>query len=154
MAGRRWTVEESFQAGKGLAGLDEHQVRRWTSWHRWTILAMLAHAFLAVMTAAARAETPSPQGLIALTANEIRQLFTRLVNHTQHGIQHLLHWSRWRTPPPSPRTRLPPPPSGRPTRLITNYGWSTRPWAQSVTVSNTRSVVPRTTQGAAFRILH
>jgi hypothetical protein len=31
-----------------LAALDEHQVRRWTSWHRWTILAMLAHAFLAV----------------------------------------------------------------------------------------------------------
>ena len=27
VAGRRWTVEESFQAGKGLAGLDEHQVR-------------------------------------------------------------------------------------------------------------------------------
>lgn len=96
VAGRRWTVEESFQAGKGLTGLDEHQVRRWTSWHRWTILAMLAHAFLAVMTAAARAETPSPQGLIPLTANEIRHLFTQLVNHTQHGIRHLLHWSRWR----------------------------------------------------------
>jgi SRSO17 transposase len=31
VAGRRWTVEETFQAGKGLAGLDEHQVRRWTS---------------------------------------------------------------------------------------------------------------------------
>ncbi|WP_406048705.1 IS701 family transposase [Kribbella sp. NBC_00889] len=96
VAGRRWTIEESFQAGKGLTGLDEHQIRRWTSWHRWTILAMLAHAFLAVMTATARAETPSPQGLIALTANEIRHLFTRLLNHTQHGIRHLLHWSRWR----------------------------------------------------------
>jgi len=96
VAGRRWTIEESFQAGKGLTGLDEHQVRRWTSWHRWTILAMLAHAFLAVTTAAARARTPSPQGLIALTANEIRHLFTRLLNHTQHGIRHLLHWSRWR----------------------------------------------------------
>src|SRR3954453_17335730 len=29
VAGRRWTIEESFQAGKGLAGLDEHQVRGW-----------------------------------------------------------------------------------------------------------------------------
>lgn len=57
VAGRRWTVEESFQAGKGLTGLDEHQVRRWTSWHRWTILAMLAHAFLAVMAARERAES-------------------------------------------------------------------------------------------------
>jgi hypothetical protein len=27
VAGRRWTVEEPFQAGKGLAGLDEHQAR-------------------------------------------------------------------------------------------------------------------------------
>lgn len=44
---------------------------------------MLTHAFLAVMTATARAETPSEQGLIALTASEIRHLFTRLVNHTR-----------------------------------------------------------------------
>ena len=51
VAGQRWRIEESFQAAKGLAGLDQHQVRRWTSWHRWTTLAMLAHAFLAVATA-------------------------------------------------------------------------------------------------------
>ena len=60
VAGRRWTIEESFQTGKGLTGLDQHQVRRWTSWHRWTILAMLAHAFLAVITAAERADNPAP----------------------------------------------------------------------------------------------
>ncbi len=35
---------------KGLTGLDEHQVRRWTSWRRWTLIAMLAHAPLAVLT--------------------------------------------------------------------------------------------------------
>jgi len=27
-------VAEDFQASKGLAALDEHQVRRWTSWYR------------------------------------------------------------------------------------------------------------------------
>ena len=58
VAGRRWTIEESFQAGKGLAGLDEHQVRRWTSWRRWTLLAMIAHALLAVI-AAPRAHRPA-----------------------------------------------------------------------------------------------
>jgi len=26
VAGRRWTIEETFQSGKSLAGLDEHQV--------------------------------------------------------------------------------------------------------------------------------
>ena len=58
VAGQRWRIEESFQAAKGLTGLDQHQVRRWTSWHRWTTLAMLAHAFLAVATAAERDTRP------------------------------------------------------------------------------------------------
>jgi hypothetical protein len=43
VAGRRWTIEESFQTGKGLCGLDQHQVRRWRSWYRWATLALLAH---------------------------------------------------------------------------------------------------------------
>jgi SRSO17 transposase len=48
VAGSRWRVEEAFQAGKGLCGLDQHQVRRWRCWYRWVTLAMLAYAFLAV----------------------------------------------------------------------------------------------------------
>ena len=60
VAGQRWRIEESFQAAKGLTGLDQHQVRRWTSWHRWTTLAMLAHAFLAVATATERDTHPHP----------------------------------------------------------------------------------------------
>lgn len=67
VAGRRWTVEESFQAGKGLAGLDEHQVRTWTSWRRWTVLAMLAHALLAVLAAHESTDRPAPAGMIAVT---------------------------------------------------------------------------------------
>jgi SRSO17 transposase len=47
-AGRRWRIEERFQTGKGLGGLDQHQVRRWRSWYRWATLTMLAHAFLVV----------------------------------------------------------------------------------------------------------
>lgn len=31
VAGSRWRVEETFQSEKGLAGLDEHQVRRYPS---------------------------------------------------------------------------------------------------------------------------
>ena len=94
VAGRRWTVEESFQTGKGLAALDEHQVRRWTSWHRATVLSMLAHAFLAVMAA-----TQSPQPgdrLIPLTLNEIRHLFDRLLTRAATNPRHLLRWSHWR----------------------------------------------------------
>ena len=46
VAGRRWRIEESFQTAKTALGLDQHQNRRWRSWHRWTTLAMLTHAFL------------------------------------------------------------------------------------------------------------
>ncbi|MGH3847322.1 MAG: IS701 family transposase [Pseudonocardiaceae bacterium] len=96
VAGRRWTVEEIFQATKGLAGLDEHQVRRWTSWHRWVTLAMLAHAFLAASTAHERAHRPTPDGLIPLTCNEFQHLFTALIARDVHPAGHRLDWSDWR----------------------------------------------------------
>jgi SRSO17 transposase len=95
VAGRRWTIEESFQAGKGLAGLDEHQVRRWLAWRRWTILAMLAHALLAVIAATERAQHP-PTGLIALTCNEIRHLLTKLITEPTRQPTDPHTWSHWR----------------------------------------------------------
>jgi SRSO17 transposase len=96
VAGQRWRIEESFQAAKGLTGLDQHQVRRWTSWHRWTTLAMLAHAFLAVATAIERDAQPTPTGLITLTVNEFRRLFDALLLVTHHTLTSLLRWSAWR----------------------------------------------------------
>jgi SRSO17 transposase len=110
VAGIRWQIEESFAGGKELAALDEHQVRGWTSWRRWTVLAMLAHAFLSVMamqaapvatptsTAAGPAPTLKTAGqptLIALTRNEIRRLFTAAINVVR-SLEHRLHWSLWR----------------------------------------------------------
>lgn len=94
VAGQRWRIEESFQTAKGLTGLDQHQVRRWPSWYRWTTLAMLAHAFLAVATAIERDAQPSPAGLIALTVNEFRRLFDALLLAVNHTVETLLTWSR------------------------------------------------------------
>jgi SRSO17 transposase len=96
VAGRRWSIEEAFQAGKGLAGLDEHQVRRWISWQRWTLLAMIAHALPAVSAATQHARRHEPDGLIALTCNEIRRLFTILIVEPARVIACPLAWSRWR----------------------------------------------------------
>ena len=48
-AGMRWPIEESFEAAKGEAGLDNYQVRLYHAWYRHITLAMLALAFLAVM---------------------------------------------------------------------------------------------------------
>ncbi|CAM5554453.1 Transposase IS701-like DDE domain-containing protein OS=Kitasatospora aureofaciens OX=1894 GN=GCM10010502_65680 PE=4 SV=1 [Kitasatospora aureofaciens] len=96
VAGRRWTVEEAFQAAKGLAGLDEHQVRRWTSWHRWTTMAMLAHAFLAVTAAIERAGATTPSDLVPLTCSEIQRLFAAFVAQPVLDLVHRLRWSEWR----------------------------------------------------------
>jgi len=96
VAGRRWVIEESFQAGKGLAGLDEHQVRTWTSWYRWTLLAMTAHALLAVLAVQHAIPLHDQTGMIALTCNEIRRLLARLATATTEQILTILAWSHWR----------------------------------------------------------
>jgi hypothetical protein len=49
VAGARWAIEGRFEAAKGEVGLDEYEVRSWTGWHRHITLAMLAHAYLAVL---------------------------------------------------------------------------------------------------------
>jgi hypothetical protein len=92
VAGRRWKIEESFQAAKTGLGLDQHQNRRWTSWHRWTTLAILAHAFLAVAIAGHRRRR-DPAGLIALTVNELRHPFNVLIIEPSRRHGDPLLWS-------------------------------------------------------------
>ena len=94
VAGSRWKVEDGFAGGKELAALDEHQVRTWVSWHRWTILALLAHALLSVLASQA-AGRPGDRQLIPLTRHEIRRLLTGLSRQLAEPATQL-HWSRWR----------------------------------------------------------
>jgi len=51
VAGTRWSIEECFETGKGDVGLDQYQVRKWAGWYRFITLALLAHAYLAVLRA-------------------------------------------------------------------------------------------------------
>jgi SRSO17 transposase len=96
VAGTRWTVEERFQTGKQLVGLDQHQVRCWRSWYRWVTLAMLAQAFLVVAAALERIRRVPPPGLIPLTCNEIQHLFAALIDAPTAKAGHRLRWSVWR----------------------------------------------------------
>jgi hypothetical protein len=96
VAGSRWKIEEAFAAGKELAALDQHQVRSWTSWHRWTILALLACAFLSALAATQPGDGHARDDqLIPLTRNEIHRLFTGLRQQLP-SPRTQLHWSRWR----------------------------------------------------------
>jgi SRSO17 transposase len=93
VAGRRWSIEESFQATKTGLGLDQHQHRRWKAWHRWTTLVIAAHAFLA---AAITVCTNSPDDLIAITVNELRRLFHALIIDPARRTADAITWSIWR----------------------------------------------------------
>jgi hypothetical protein len=89
VAGTRWATEENFQAAKGLAGLDEHQVRTWTSWHRWITLAMLALAPVTIIAASEHTQPPAA-GMVPLTRNETTRLLATPVTQPR------LRWSAWR----------------------------------------------------------
>jgi SRSO17 transposase len=60
VAGSRWRVEDSLETAKGEVGLDQYEVRHWTSWYRHITLALLAHAYLAVTRH--HAATPAQKG--------------------------------------------------------------------------------------------
>ena len=59
VAGLRWSIEVCFEAAKGEVGLDQYEVRRWDGWHRHVTLALLAHAYLAVIRSQAEGEKRS-----------------------------------------------------------------------------------------------
>ena len=126
VAGSRWKVEDGFAGGKELAALDEHQVRSWTSWHRWTILALLAHAFLSVLAAAQPAGS-QPQRRPADPADPPRDppAVHRPVpaaGRTRRAAA-LVPMA---TTAPGHRPSLPLPPTSPHTHMITKCRWSTR----------------------------
>ena len=53
VAGTRWIIEDAFKEAKQEVGLDEYEVRLWVGWYRHITLALLAHAFLAVIRSCA-----------------------------------------------------------------------------------------------------
>lgn len=95
VAGRWWSIEESFQTAKTGLGLDQHQHRRWRTWHRWTTLVIAAHAFLAAAAAAAAANTTTDD-LIPITVNELRRLFHALIIEPTRHVGDVIAWSIFR----------------------------------------------------------
>ena len=93
---QQWPTEENFQAGKGLTGLDDHQVRRWTSWYRWVTLAMPGAAVLTIAAAIESARGPAAAGQIPLTRNEIAHLLAAVTAPPGRDAGHRLRWSHWR----------------------------------------------------------
>ena len=62
VAGRRWAIEECFEAAKQEVGLADYEIRSWHGWYRHVTLAMLALAFLAAMRVRLNAAAPRKKG--------------------------------------------------------------------------------------------
>jgi SRSO17 transposase len=62
VAGRRWAIEECFEAAKQEVGLADYEIRSWHGWYRHITLAMLALAFLAGMRAKLNAAPRQKRG--------------------------------------------------------------------------------------------
>ncbi|MFJ2030012.1 hypothetical protein [Streptosporangium sp. NPDC087985] len=107
--GLRWPVEECFEFGKDLFGLDQSQVRLYEAFLRHIVLVMAALAICAASAAAARRRTdtqapppirpdqppPADPGMIPVTIAEIKRLFNA-ATATTPSLPHAAHWSIWR----------------------------------------------------------
>ena len=73
----RWRIEEDHQLTKQSTGLDAGQVIRWKSWHRWTVICLLAYIYLAIAVAVQRQQEAGSDlgaGLIPITVPELLRL--------------------------------------------------------------------------------
>ncbi len=97
VAGRRWSIEETFQAAKTHIGLDHYQCRGWTAWHRFILLAMLALAILVITLADQQPDTIDPRhdAMIGLTIGELHRLAAALTR-TPTNPAATIGWSHWR----------------------------------------------------------
>ena len=105
VAGSRWQVEEAFQAGKGLCGLDQHQGAAGAAGTGGD--PGLAYAFLVVAAVTEHAQRPAPPWVVELTCSETQHLLAALVAVPVADRGHRLRWSWWRRrhqPAPVPAT--------------------------------------------------
>jgi SRSO17 transposase len=96
----RWRIEEDHQLVKQTCGLDKGQVSRWTSWHRWSAMCLLAYLFLAVALARQRhldGGLPDQLELAPIAIPELlRQLRDIVIPAPLREQAHKLAWSLWR----------------------------------------------------------
>jgi hypothetical protein len=92
--------EEDHQLAKQSTGPDAGQVIRWTSWHRWTAICLLAYIYLAVAVAMQRQQDASSHldaGLIPITVPELLRLLRyTVIPPPRRDRAHRLHWPDWR----------------------------------------------------------
>ncbi|MCX4598352.1 IS701 family transposase [Streptomyces sp. NBC_01549] len=108
---RCWSARSAAGGGsrrtsrsQGLAHLDTGQVTCWTSWHRWSLMSMIAYALLAVgaLHERQRAHPANSDDELAMVPVSPRELLALLRvfalprPRQDTDPAHALHWSNWR----------------------------------------------------------
>jgi SRSO17 transposase len=106
IASTRYTIEQCFEEAKDDLGLDQYEVRSWSSWHRHVTLTMMALAWLASV----RAKLADPSSSLARAVAAEERAYTMAPEHEARG-EKLLHrtrvlyrpklWRRGRSPRPA-----------------------------------------------------
>jgi hypothetical protein len=98
VAGARWTIEGCLEEATGEVGLADYAARRWDGWDRHVTLALLAHAVLVAMRAAAKGgDDPLTAGRVPPSVAEVRRLLLMAWPARDEVEQAFrLAWSRWR----------------------------------------------------------
>jgi len=98
VAGRRWSIEEAFQAAKTQVGLDHYQTRGWKAWHRFVLVAMIALAVLVIAATSQHPGHPDPRhdDLVPLSVGELRRLIFAAQLPEDHDYVTATRWSWWR----------------------------------------------------------
>jgi SRSO17 transposase len=95
----RWHIEEDFQLTKRTVGLDQGQVRTWTSWHRRSAAALTAYAFLVAgaLLENQAAGNDEDTHLVPVSCPELQHLLTATVLPApRRDPGHVQRWSHWR----------------------------------------------------------
>lgn len=96
VASRRFVVEQCLAEAKDDVGLDQYEVRKWPSWHRFVTLSMMALAWLGSVRRRALDPEAKADELSPLTVPEVRRLLEVALPLPRQSVELHLWWSWWR----------------------------------------------------------
>lgn len=84
MSGSRYWIERTFEDGKGIAGLEDYQVRGWTGWHHHMTMTILAMLFLMILS------IDLGKKAVLLTVQDVKEIMELIMPKREITLEDLL----------------------------------------------------------------
>ncbi len=85
MSGSRYWIERTFEDGKGIAGLEDFQVRSWTGWHHHITMTFLAMLYLMMLSIDLGRKADF------LTVQDVKEIFEVIMPKRRVTSEELVH---------------------------------------------------------------